>query len=653
MVAYKSLFALTLLSTCYASGVKLLSHSYRQFPNALPGKIVEVNKALDTITGQIQITSNSPYITSSKDLTTLEQAEEDLQIKKFGAMSPDMRNTYSTLNDTQEVEVTVCAKYPSGITYLNKLDHSMEDLEKSSKDILTIQTIRDMRNILRDHGISKIKVSDGSVAICKVNKAMIKELASDINVGSIALHTDESATFRPISILPLMVSTLYTNQNALAASAYNHSTALPPATGGSGVHAATFETGLYPPYLSCWGITPALYDTINELHSNTTFRCLTNAARGAIYYHKQSWNYFYKSEQDYIINNAIQVTSMSISRGGMDNLHPRTAADDEFLKMDDFAYRYPYPVFVTPTSNDGWMYESHWQSYNQVNVGNVMDSAFLHYTIDSTNYATMTRNPEQRYGGGCDRPSNATYTYCSSDREMPYVIAPGIPPYRIQGLVMMDPCINLDISEGTSYSAPTANGIAADIIAASTTMTNWPEKVRAVMILTAENVSGGYWDYTIDGTDGSGVINGSEGVSFASTHTEVSVNSTPVEKGLGVGSISASNWSANLTYNIAIPNPKPAGKHLRLVLTWDSNPVVSNITNALSDLDLFWNGSSYRYSSSYNGNVEVIDVPASETSSSTVYSATIGKITNRIPVGSRTDYFYYALAWEFVKDHAR
>ena len=39
--------------------------------------------------------------------------------------------------------------------------------------------------------------------------------------------------------------------------------------------------------------------------------------------------------------------------------------------MDDFAYRYPYPVFVNPSCEFGYSYEVNWQGYNGISVGNV------------------------------------------------------------------------------------------------------------------------------------------------------------------------------------------------------------------------------------------------------------------------------------------
>ncbi len=191
---------------------------------------------------------------------------------------------------------------------------------------------------------------------------------------------------------------------------------------------------------------------------------------------------------------------------------------------------------------------------------------------------------------------------------------------------MRDPCLNEDQSWGTSLSAPTLNGIAADVIAsAPSKMTAWPEKVRAVLMATAENVDGGEWNSAIDGRDGAGVVNGETAVAFAQGLVEVSPSSTAVTDGIGTGSISNANWASTLNYNVKIPSSKPSGKHLRVVLTWDSNPVTSGPTtgNYLSDLDLQWFGPVYHSSTSYNGNVEIVDVPSSEVVAGSTYTANI------------------------------
>lgn len=55
------------------------------FPNALPGKAIEVDKVYDPVAGTFRLTSNSSYIQSGDDLVKLERQEEAFLYKKYGA----------------------------------------------------------------------------------------------------------------------------------------------------------------------------------------------------------------------------------------------------------------------------------------------------------------------------------------------------------------------------------------------------------------------------------------------------------------------------------------------------------------------------------------------------------------------------------------
>ena len=79
---------------------------------------------------------------------------------------------------------------------------------------------------------------------------------------------------------------------------------------------------------------------------------------------------------------------------------------------------------------------------------------------------------------------------------------------------------------GTSYSAPTANGISACVRAANGIFNSWPEIVRVAFMLTAKNVDGGYWNSSVDGLDGAGVVSGSSAVNGAQNATQVNPNMT-------------------------------------------------------------------------------------------------------------------------------
>ncbi len=126
--------------------------------------------------------------------------------------------------------------------------------------------------------------------------------------------------------------------------------------------------------------------------------------------------------------------------------------------------------------------------------------------------------------------------------------------------------------------------------------------------------------------------------------------------GIGTGSIYATDFAYPnnpIVYNISIPSTKPTGKHLRVVLTWDSNPVLNSAVNELSDLDLLvTSGSAGMASQSNNSNVEMVDIPNSMFTGGSTVQARITKWLNRIPTGARANYFYYSIGWTWVQDHA-
>jgi hypothetical protein len=313
--------------------------------------------------------------------------------------------------------------------------------------------------------------------------------------------------------------------------------------------------------------------------------------------------------------------------------------------MDQMAYTYPYPVFTNPSGNKGYGYEVNWQCYNAVSVGNVRHTNNSTYEMAD---CTQAKNPPPRYGSSC---ISGTGPNCAGDREMPPLVAPGFP---YTGSAFDNGCTEGlgTLACGSSLSAPLVNGISASVIAADSRMLSWPEKVRATLILTAQNVESGDWTISGDGRDGTGVVSGAEALSFAKDHTSVSPNNAAVVSGMHGSSLYATDFGSSKRFNFLVPNPKPAGKHLRVVLTWDSNPDVNAGTNALSDLDLIaQHNSGTSFSSSWESNVEVVDIPAANLTAGSSYYIDVNPYMSRIP-STGTNYFYYVVAWTWVKDHA-
>lgn len=633
MIQIHIISASALLSLGAAYGdASLDAGRFMEFPYSLPGKILKAEKYLDG-SGKVKVRLIQDGSPVDLNVGNLEAQERAFDKAMRGALSPELHRKLSGMSPMAKTRVAVHLKYPP-ILYPDKTRVSEEGARNASIAVGELDPVSPLSTVLLRNLVLGMSARGNGIAEGELTRQQIESMKLDPDVAAIELINEEE----PLS----------PDLSTLAPSGYNPGSV--PSGAGSGVKAATFETGLTSGFLSCIGVTPAGYDANVSSdpweirHANGTFRILAATAPSASLYHRRSTTYDGTNDQNFLINNGIQTVSLSFTRGSTSPYHSTYA---EFLVMDDFAYRYPYPVFVTSAANSGYGYETNWQCYNAISVGNVRHTGNSTYEMAD---CTQTKNPPPIYGS-CISGSGSN---CAGDREMPYIVAPGIP---YTGSDFASTCLEGSgtINCGTSWSAPVGNGIAADMIAADSRLSGWPEKVRAAMILTAHNVDGGHWAYGTDGRDGSGVVSGSDGVSFAQSHTYVSPGNSAVEKGMSGTSFYASDFGAgNKRYNYYVPNPKPSGKHLRAVLTWDSNPVVGGGVNALSDLDLIVqkNGGT-QGSYSWDGNVEVVDIAAADLSAGGSYYIDVSPAINRIPSsGSRANYLYYSIAWAWVKDHA-
>ena len=548
----------------------------------------------------------------------------------------------------------------------------MEYLKSYSKEFSKIKPVTDHLKFSRKYDVRNLLGDINESGSYDIPKYKIKQIMFDKDIVSIEEYFEPEPLYKPISFVPFYFSQgSNPSLEALARSAYNPSDTPVPSNAGNQIETSTFEIGLTQDFLNCSGLNsstnlwdPNLNFNPNDgthIHSLETFKCLTHAAPGAIFNHRDALNYAPIASRDWISDNDIRTSSLSYNR------YYSSPTDEEPRVMDNFAYIWPFTVFVNPTANSGWTLEAAWKPYNSLNVGNVQH--YLYYTffinnctgVSTSSGCTQTRNPIQRYGGNCLRPADSNYNYCSSDRELPHIVVPGDTPLRsfhnpCFANPMYDNCISpYPIYCGTSYSAPIGNGIAAAVMAADGRVQFWPEKVRAAILVTAENVDGGDWSTGDDGRDGVGVINGASAVAFAQSYTAVDPGNSPVQKGMGVGEIRSSTWNTALQYKISVPNPIPSGKYLRIVLLWDSNPSLTAAVNAVSDLDLVaYSGVTTRSSASYNNNIEIAHFYPTEVQAGGTVTVDISKYANRIPNSgiATTDYFFYAIAWDWVDTHA-
>ena len=622
---------LSILVCLTISHAQIVSTRYKEFPNAAPGIVHKFEKIFDKKTGMIK-TQKEGRDFSVEDLKAWENVERQAWSQKNGRLSEELESKRFDMGRLEKVKVVIQAQYPP-FTYPDKNLYTQDELIASSLAAAALAPIANLEVLEARHGLSGCEHNGTGMATCEVTKGQLDGMRTDAEIGVVeAFHQERQAS---VSL------------STLASSAYNPGPV--PAGAGLGVHAATFEYGLNSTFVSCLGV-PVTYDAsvLNDnmmiRHTQVAFKSLVHAAPAATFYHRRSDIYSGTDDANYLISNGIQTVSLSLVRGTRSPYHSNYT---EFLIMDDFAYRYPYPVFVNPTANDGYQYEVNWQGYNGISVGNVRNTG--NSTFEMVD-CTQTKNPPPVYGS-CISGSGAD---CAGDREMPHIVVPGYPS---TGTDFATTCLsgNGTVNCGTSWSAAVGNGIAASVLAADNRLVSSPEAVRATLILTAQNVDASDWSTDTDERDGTGVVSGSEAVAFAKNHTLVSFGNSAVESGMVAGALYAADFSAgNKRFNYHVPNSKPAGKHLRVVLTWDSNPVIGAGINALSDLDLIvqYNGST-KAAASWDSNVEVVDIAASDLSAGSNYYIDISLYANRIPAsGARANYLYYAIAWTWVKDHA-
>lgn len=654
-----------------------LSKITKGFPNALPGKTVIIEKTFDPKTKRIGIRSNHESITNADALVALERAETKLIREKNGAMAPAMAEKLAGADDTALVLAVVSLKHPEGVVYLDKFKHSPEELRENSLSIANLKPLKSGETVLRKYQDVRI-LEDGDFSlVISASRATLMRMAFDEDIGSLSLYeVPKSLAKKGGGARFLGLSALWgqssINLRTLARSAYSHSQSPLPSNLASGVRAATFETGLNAVFLSCAGITPAAYDPMtvpftslgsgagDSVHSLVTFTNLFNAAPGGSLYHRRSWTYQNSADRNFIINNQLATISMSTDVG------QNSANSAENRAVDAFANIYPYPVFSNPTANDGWRLPPRWAAYNALSVGNVQDSAYTHFKIDTITCgggATQTRNPNPVYGGCID---GGTYPNCAGDREMPYIVAPGYTPfanislttpcYMLNVTPMTSNCISQGQEWGTSMSAPTLNGMAASLMGRNPYLKNNPELVRAILLQTARNVHGGLWNWREDGKDGAGVVHGASAIAFATNLPWTSPGNTPIPKAYSFLNFCQTDFGGNgtKTYNISIPNPKPAGQHLRVVLTWNSFPDLVNNENRLPDVDISLSSNiGNRTSSSWDANVEILDIPAVEFTAGGNYSLDIVPYMWRRTAGANANCSYAALTWGFTTTQAR
>jgi hypothetical protein len=613
---------------------------------------------------RMAVTSNSPRIRSGQDLVALERAEREAVRRKYGALSPEFSRQVDAMKEGEEVEVSIelAIEHPG---YINGMKATEQEMKANAQAWARAKPRVRGEDLVRQHGLRRLRPEqsiNGRVLNVKASREQIRSLAHVPGVVSVGRTVKPGVATWSVPGNPWdlkdLLNSAYNPAGSMEFSGY--------------MNVATLEVGLRPEFFDSlpMGLRPISKRLHNFVgwpagsapHSEATYLLLAQGTPDSDHHHlaPNDTGGWYWQAADSIIN--YEMTSISTSI-----IYPwRTPLVEDSRFVDNFAFVYPYPVFSFAAGNDGHDSVPYSLTYNSLIVGNVQHQNLSHYSVDFQGWDTIlgivtvpnsqSKNPAPRYGS-------------TRDWEMPSLIAPGHTPHPGNG--MCDPYLRiaggyLNIyycpGGGTSLSSPVTAALASNVRSARGTgynMPNKPVEVRAMLLLTAENVDSGYWNpASQDSRDGAGTVSGSNAVQFAKNAqtTGIYPDWSSVEEGISSDYFDSAYFdqggSIERYYKYQVPQTIPSGKHLRAVLTWTSSPSLSTAENEISDLGLYVNNDNgWIGSDTWESNVEIVDVDNADLTPGQEYYIWVHPGTYRKSNGG-PDQFYYTVAWTWVKDHA-
>ncbi|WP_146131550.1 S8 family peptidase [Merismopedia glauca] len=227
---------------------------------------------------------------------------------------------------------------------------------------------------------------------------------------------------------------------------------------------------------------------------------------------------------------------------------------------------------------------------NSGNSGNVGSPAVAYNVIavgsfDDRNTNSWLDDIISSFSSGVDPIST------NGDREKPEISAPGS---NIKSTTRVSPWVG-STGSGTSYAAPMVTGVVAQMMQANSSLTSWPEAVKAILMTTAvHNIEGSTRLSELDGAGG--------------TASDRAVN---LARNIG-GKWGGQSYSCSSATNIDVATfSLTSGVRTRATIAWDNNPSYVNYANQPSaDLDLqIVNsvGTVVSSSASWDNNYEIVD----------------------------------------------
>jgi len=241
-------------------------------------------------------------------------------------------------------------------------------------------------------------------------------------------------------------------------------------------------------------------------------------------------------------------------------------------------------------------------AYNIITVGSFDDKNTSSWNDDEMSGFSSWRDPISTHG----------------DREKPEVAAPGT---NINSTTNSSPWIG-PTGSGTSYAAPIVTGIAAQLIQRNSSLSVWPEAIKAIVMTTAVNDLEG--DTRLSEYDGAGGV--------------TSNRADDVARGVG-GNWGGQSYSCDATSPATVATVSlTAGQQFRATIAWDNDPNYSSYSSQPgADLDfevVDSSGNSVTGSYSWDNTYEIVQFTPS---SSGTYKLNVKKY--------RCDYSPSWLGW--------
>lgn len=394
-----------------------------------------------------------------------------------------------------------------------------------------------------------------------------------------------------------------------------------------------------------------------DAHTHMTFYCMAMAAPKAVLHARSKIWYdgIYNDHHNiatglWIDNNNVETISCSMARDA-------SPSDMGMIRGDMMVYNpNAKPLFCNPTANNGMQLYANWGMYNGINIGGCSMSDFKFHEI--TEFMWFKDIDQTGTSPNVKQVTTAPAVQTRNfwgDKEVPHVVVASRSSWYTFGQ-LLTPLNGLKL-DGTSAGAPIANGVAASIISENTPLLrNYPENVKASMMVTAINIDGGYWDPLVDQRDGCGALNGYGAIQFVKPLTSFQKEgSDAVESGLANETIGISTTPRSYIYKVKMPNSFPKDKHFRAVLTWNSVPDITNGANTISDLNLHvkdLNGRLIKSCASMMDNVEVVDITSLDLLAGQEYLIEVEIDDIDFPSVPVSNTFNFALAWTWVNDFA-